>query len=186
MIPTYIIWTAVQFLAIGKILNVLFDINFTLSYLMATVVVVIFMYMGGIVAVIWTDFIQMIIIFIGLVLILVVGIDIAGGVGNVIKHTPKGFWNIIPNKKGVMPWISYLPMWIGMGLGNIPSPDIAQRSFMAKDEKTAKKGMIIAGGLYWNIGFVPIIIALVCITLVSDGMIQVSIFSKDSELIIPI
>ncbi|WP_230867859.1 sodium:solute symporter family transporter [Iocasia frigidifontis] len=186
MIPTYIIWTAVQFLAIGKILNVLFDINFTLSYLMATVVVVIFTYMGGIVAVIWTDFIQMIIIFIGLVIILVVGIDIAGGVGNVIKHTPKGFWNIVPAKKGVMPWISYLAMWVGMGLGNIPSPDIAQRSFMAKDEKTAKKGMIIAGGLYWTIGFIPIIIALVCISLVSDGVIQGSIFAKDSELIIPI
>lgn len=185
MIPTYVIWTAVQFLAISKILNVLFDINFTLSYIVSILVVVTFTYMGGIVAVVWTDFIQMIIILIGLVSILIIGINTVGGIETVINNTPKGYWNFLPSEKGFRPWVGYIAMWVGMGLGNIPSPDIAQRAFMAKDEKTAKNGMIIAGGLYWTIGFIPIILALVGITLVNEGVLEANLFIEDSELLIP-
>ncbi|MCT4597221.1 MAG: hypothetical protein N4A50_05010 [Vallitalea sp.] len=185
MIPTYVIWTAVQLLAIGKILNILFDINLIIGFLIATVVVVTFTYMGGLIAVVWTDAIQMILIFIGLISILLVGIDVAGGVSNVVAHTPKDYWNILPRENNLTSWIRYIAMWAGMGLGNIPSPDIAQRAFMAKDEKTAKKGMIIAGGLYWTIGFIPIFIALIGITLVSNGTLDASLFAEDAELLIP-
>ncbi len=184
MIPTYVIWTAVQLLAIGKILNVLFGINFIFAFLVATVVVISFTYMGGLIAVVWTDAIQMVIIFVGLITILFVGFKAAGGIGNVIEETPIDFWNILPRENNLMSWISYVAMWAGMALGNIPSPDIAQRAFMAKDAKTAKKGMIIAGGLYWTVGFIPIIIALIGITLVSNGTIDPSLLEGDSELII--
>ncbi|MCT4688526.1 sodium:solute symporter family transporter [Vallitalea sp.] len=185
MIPTYIIWTSVQLLAIGKVLNILFDINLIFGFLIATIVVVTFTYMGGLIAVVWTDAIQMIIIFIGLISILIVGLNVAGGMSNVIAHTPENYWNILPREKSLTSWISYIAMWIGMSLGNIPSPDIAQRAFMAKDEKTAKKGMIIAGGLYWTIGFIPIFIALIGITLVSNGTLDGSLFVNDAELLIP-
>ncbi len=72
MIPTYLIWTAVQLLAVGKILNVLFEINFTLAFLLAATVVILFTFMGGLVGVVWTDGIQMILISVGLILILTV------------------------------------------------------------------------------------------------------------------
>lgn len=185
MIPTYIIWTAVQLLAIGKILNVLFDINFLLAYLLATVVVVTFTYMGGLLAVVWTDAIQMIIIFIGLIAILIAGFKASGGIAIVFENAPKDYWNILPRSNSILSWISYIAMWVGMSLGNIPSPDIAQRAFMAKDAKTARKGMIIAGGLYWTVGFIPIIIALIGINLVSQGILDTQLFASDSELMIP-
>ena len=186
MIPTYIIWTSVQLLAIGKILNILLGINFATAFLVATAVVVCFTYMGGIVAVIWTDLIQMIIILIGLVVIVFVSINAIGGIGELNAHTPENFWQFIPQKKGIMPWITYLAMWAGMALGNIPSPDIAQRAFIAKDIKTAKKGMIIAGFLYWTIGFVPILLALIAIIFTSKGFISEALIAKDSELLVPI
>ncbi len=186
MIPTYVIWTSVQLLAIGKVLNVLLGINFTLAFLTATAVVVCFTYMGGIVAVIWTDFIQMIIILVGLIAILFVGINTIGGWQQLQINTPKNFWAFLPTERGLMPWITYLAMWVGMALGNIPSPDIAQRAFIAKDQRTAKKGMIIAGMLYWTIGFIPIILALVALVLVKQGALSPEIISNDSELIIPL
>jgi SSS family transporter len=185
MIPTYVIWTAVQLLAIGKIVNILFDVDFMLAFLLAAVVVVAFTYMGGIIAVVWTDAIQMVIIFIGLVAILIVGFQAAGGIGEVVNHTPEDYWNILPRENSVRSWITYIAMWAGMGLGNIPSPDVAQRAFMAKDASTAKKGMIIAGGLYWTVGFIPIIIGLIGITLVSQGTLDGALFAVDSELLIP-
>jgi len=185
MIPTYVVWTAVQLLAIGKIMNVMFCIDFTLVFLLAAVVVVIFTYMGGLVAVVWTDAIQMIIIFIGLAAILIAGFAAAGGIDNVMASAPDGYWNILPRDRSPTGWISYLAMWSGMALGNIPSPDIAQRAFMAKDSKTAYKGMLIAGSLYWTVGFIPIIIALIGITLVANGSLNGDMFAHDSELLIP-
>ncbi|OJF92545.1 hypothetical protein [Alkalibacterium sp. 20] len=185
MIPTFIIWTAVQLLAVGKILSVLFDLNFYLSYVIALVVVVSFTYMGGLLAVIWTDFIQMIIIFVGLIILLVVGYNAAGGIENIAAHTPDDFWQFIPSEKGLMPWVTYVSMWAGMALGNIPSPDIAQRALMAKDAETAQKGMIISGSLYWTFGLIPVFLALIGHTLISSGMIDGSLIAQDSELLIP-
>lgn len=184
MIPTYIIWTAVQLLAIGKIVNVLFGLNFTLTFISAAIIIVLFTYMGGLVAVVWTDAIQMVIIFFGLAAILSAGISAAGGVDNVLAAAPHGFWDILPKDRSPMGWIHYLAMWAGMGLGNIPSPDIAQRAFMAKDSQTAHRGMIIAGSLYWTVGFIPIIIALIGIALVNNGTLNASLFAHDSELLI--
>ncbi len=186
MIPTYIIWTSVQLLAIGKIINVLLGIDFITAFLVATAVVVCFTYMGGIVAVIWTDLIQMVIILIGLVAILYVSIEAIGGVGELRAHTPANFWQFLPSERGIMPWITYLAMWVGMALGNIPSPDIAQRAFIARDVQTAKKGMIITGILYWTIGFVPIMLALIAIVFTSKGFIPADLISQDSELLVPI
>lgn len=185
MIPTYVIWTAVQLLAIGKILNIMFEVNFNFAFLIAVLVVVSFTCMGGLVAVVWTDAIQMIIIFIGLIFIMFTGYEATGGIVNIINNTPKNFWSVFPKEKNFISWISYLAIWAGMALGNVPSPDIAQRAFMAKNEKTAKLGMLIAGSLYWILGFIPVFIALMGITLVSDGQIPVELFAKDSELLIP-
>ena len=76
-----------------------------------------------------------------------------------------------------------------MALGNLPSPDIAQRAFVAKDAQTAQKGMITAGFLYWTVGLIPIFIALIGITMINNGLIDASIVSRineDSELLIPL
>lgn len=185
MIPTFVIWTAVQLLAVGKIFTVLFEFNFYLSYMIALIVIVLFTYMGGLLAVIWTDFIQMIVIFIGLILLLVIGYTAAGGLEEIVLHTPDNFWQFIPSEKGLMPWITYISMWAGMALGNVSSPDIAQRALMAKDGKTAQKGMIISGSLYWIFGFIPVFLALIAHTLISTGVLDGNLFAQDSELLIP-
>ena len=189
MIPTYVIWTSVQLLAIGKITNVLFGVNFMLAFLLGAGVVILYTVLGGILAVVWTDAIQMIIIFIGLILIVIVGVKAVGGMEVIQINTPKNYWNFFPNKDNGVSWIAYFAMWIGMALGNVPSPDIAQRAFVAKDGKTAQRGMITAGLMYWTVGLIPVFIALIGITMVNTGLLDLSAIariSEDSELMIPL
>jgi len=189
MIPTYVIWTSVQLLAIGKIANVIFGVNFMLAFLLGTLVVLIYTILGGILAVVWTDAIQMIIIIVGLVLIVIVGVNTVGGISVIKVNTPENFWEFLPSSGNGVSWIAYLAMWVGMALGNIPSPDIAQRAFVAKDEKTAQRGMITAGLLYWTIGFIPVFIALIGITMVNTNILDSTMIAKiteDSELLIPL
>ncbi|MGL5977414.1 MAG: sodium:solute symporter family transporter, partial [Erysipelotrichaceae bacterium] len=161
MIPTYLIWTAVQLLAISKVINVLFGIPTAVVTIVAALIVILFTYLGGMLAVIWTDSVQMIIILIGLCLILVFGVNYVGGIKTLVTYTPENFWNFLPQEQNTTSWLVYLSMWVGMGLGNIPSPDLAQRAFVAKDAKTAKRGFILSGLLYWVAGLIPILIALI-------------------------
>lgn len=189
MIPTYIIWTAVQLLAIGKIANVLLGINFMLAFLIGTAVVILYTTLGGILAVVWTDAIQMVIIILGLVIIMFVGVNAVGGINAISANTPSNYWDFFPNDTNGVSWLAYIAMWIGMALGNIPSPDIAQRAFVAKDEKTAQSGMITAGILYWTIGLIPVFIALIGITMMNKGLLSVDMITMiqdDSELLIPL
>jgi SSS family transporter len=186
MIPTYIIWTAVQLLAIGKILNVMFNVNFILVFVISAIVISIFTYLGGLVAVVWTDAIQMIIIFIGLIIILYIGIKTVGGVNSLTVKTPVDYWNIAPKAFSFKEITVYIALWAGMSLGNVPSPDLAQRALMAKNEKVASRGMITAGLLYWIVGLIPIVLALIGITLVNQGKIDANLINSDSELLIPI
>lgn len=189
MIPTYVIWTAVQLLAIGKIANVIFGVNFMFAFLLGSVVVVLYTVLGGLLAVVWTDAIQMIIIFIGLILIVYVGVNAVGGFDEVVRNTPDNYWDFLPNEGNGVTWIAYIAMWIGMAFGNIPSPDIAQRAFAAKDAKTGQKGMITAGLLYWTVGLIPIFIALIGITMINNGLLDanaIASINNDSELLIPL
>lgn len=189
MIPTYVIWTAVQLLAIGKIANVLFGVNFLLAFFIGVFVVILYTVMGGILAVVWTDAIQMIIIFVGLLLIVIVGVNAVGGIEVINTNTPDNYWDFFPNQENGVSWIAYFAMWVGMALGNIPSPDIAQRAFVAKDAKTAQKGMITAGFMYWTVGLIPVFIALIGLTMVNNGLLSseaISSIGEDSELLIPL
>ncbi len=189
MIPTYIIWTAVQLLAIGKIAEALFGVNFLLAFLLAAVVVVLYTFLGGLLAVVWTDAVQMIIIFIGLVVMVIMGVSAVGGFQAISTNTPEHFWDFFPNDDNGVGWIAYIAMWAGMALGNIPSPDIAQRSFVAKDAKTAQNGMVTAGLMYWTVGLIPVLLALIGITMVNKGMLDpgtTAAISSDSELLIPL
>ena len=185
MLPTFTLWTAVQIIAIGKVLNILLGLSYSLSIIIGTVVIIAYTYLGGLLAVVWTETIQMFIILLGLFILLPISIKHAGGFGEMSKFTPEGFWNFFPRGENLIGWLTYISAWAGMALGNIPSPDIAQRAFSSKDEKTAKNGSIYAGLLYWIIGFVPIFFSLAAITMVGKGMIPAGIFNEDSEMVIP-
>lgn len=185
MLPTFTLWTAVQIIAIGKVLNVLLGLSYSLSVIIGTAVIILYTYLGGLLAVVWTETIQMFIILLGLFILLPISIKHAGGFNEMSKYTPEGFWSFFPGRVGLIGWLTYISAWAGMALGNIPSPDIAQRAFSSKDEKAARDGSIYAGLLYWIVGFVPILFSLVAITMVSKGMIPAGIFQEDSEMVIP-
>lgn len=185
MLPTFTLWTAVQIIAIGKVMNILLGLSYTLSIIIGALVIVAYTYLGGLLAVVWTETIQMFIILLGLFILLPISIKHAGGFGEMSNFTPEGFWSFIPRGENLVGWLTYISAWAGMALGNIPSPDIAQRAFSSKDEKTARDGSIYAGILYWIIGFIPILFSLVAITMVGKGMIPGEIFTQDSEMVIP-
>ncbi|MCB0563249.1 MAG: sodium:solute symporter family protein, partial [Phaeodactylibacter sp.] len=151
MIPSYFGWIAAQMVAMSIILSAVTGITAFEGIMICTIVVVIYTYIGGMWAVSVTDFIQTIMIVIGLLLIAYQVGTAAGGIRKVLASTPDGFFNFLPEASfdGV---IHYIAAWITIGLGSIPQQDVFQRVMAARSAKTAVRASYLSGFMYLTIG----------------------------------
>jgi Na+/proline symporter len=120
--------------------------------------VLIYVVIGGFLAVAWTDFIQMIVLVIGLSIIAFFSADLAGGADKVIAMTTqKDLWRFLPQPT-FTEVATFIAAGLTMMLGSIPQQDVFQRVMSAKDEKTARNGAVIGGASYILFAFVPMFI----------------------------
>src|ERR1041384_4744342 len=90
-------------------------------------VVTLYTFIGGMWAISVTDFVQSIIIILGLVVLAVVLSAEAGGVTAVMSRVPTENLKFFPSFSGTE-IIGWLAAWSVLGLGSIPSQDVFQRS----------------------------------------------------------
>jgi SSS family transporter len=160
MVPVYIGWLGSQMVALGYILNALTDIDPTAGIIIGAVIVLLYTFAGGMWAVTITDFIQVTILVMGLLIIFPVVIGKVGGFGRLIESTPGDFWRLIPKDPSYNDWVSYIGQWTLMGLGCIVGQDLIQRSLASRNENIAKKSAVTAGVFYILIGVIPITLGM--------------------------
>ncbi len=159
MVPSYFGWIAAQMVAMALLLNVLLGLPMAWGVLLCSTVVVFYTYIGGMWAVSVTDFVQTVMILIGLVVLTVqVGAQ-AGGVQAVIAAQPEGFFRFFP-ERDLHHIAEYFAAWITIGLGSVPQQDVFQRVMAAKNERTAVRASYLGGSMYLTIGFIPLFIGL--------------------------
>ena len=92
----FIPYTASGFSACGKLFGRLFDVNYQLAMVVSAIIIVGYTTTGGFLAASTTDFIQSIVMSIALVIVVVYGINQAGGIEAVIANADqlKGFLEI--------------------------------------------------------------------------------------------
>jgi Na+/proline symporter len=133
-----------------------------------------------------TDFIQMIIIVLGMAYI---GWEVSGlvpgGAGAVVAHAASaGKFNLLPapELKDIL-W--FFAAWITMMLGSIPQQDVFQRVQSAKDENTAANSSILGGALYFCFAFIPMFLAYSA-SLIDPKMVEAALKEGgDTQLILP-
>ena len=82
----FIPYTASGFAACGKLFSTLFGVDYMTAMLVSAAVIVLYCVMGGFLAASTTDFLQSIIMSIALVVILVFGVNVAGGMDAVMDN----------------------------------------------------------------------------------------------------
>lgn len=159
--PPYIGYIAAQLVAMGLILNVVIGIPVWQGVIVSSFIVTLYTYVGGMWAISVTDFIQSIIIIIGMLVLAVVLADKAGGFNQVISNVSQENLKFLPaaDPKEV---VGYIAAWSVLGLGSIPSQDVFQRAMSSNTAKTAMWSCYVAGILYLTIAMVPLFIT-VCI-----------------------
>ena len=158
---SYLGWTSAQMTALGLVFSVLSGgaISLETGIVIGAVIVLGYTIWGGMWSVAMTDLFQSVIILIGLAAVAWLVGDMAGGAGKVIAAAADaGRFDFFP-KGGTKDWLWFLAAWMTLAVGSIPQQDVFQRVTSARNEKTAVRGCLIGGGVYFAFAFVPIFIA---------------------------
>jgi Na+/proline symporter len=108
---------------------------------------------------------------------------LAGGVEVVVSHAAaSGKLDFFPPAQ-LESWIPFLGAWITMMFGSIPQQDVFQRITSARDERTAVRGSVLGGSLYFVFAFMPMFLAY-CATLI-DPVQVAGLMVRDSQLVLP-
>ncbi|MEK8045129.1 sodium:solute symporter family protein [Ideonella margarita] len=185
IILSYLGWVAAQITALGLVFSVLTNgaMSETAGMIVGTLAVLVYVVVGGFLAVAWTDFIQMIVLVIGLSVIAVFSADLAGGTDKVIALTQANdLWRFLPE-----PTFTEMAMFIGaavtMMFGSIPQQDVFQRVMSAKDEKTARNGAVIGGVSYILFAFVPMFIVAAAVVVMGQEALDIA--KDDYQRLLP-
>lgn len=185
IILSYLGWVAAQITALGLVFTILSGGELTPAWGMTigTVLVLVYVLIGGMLAVAWTDFIQMIVLVVGLSLIAVLAAEQAGGAGNVLALASEQNWFRILPEHTANGWIWFIAAGITMMFGSIPQQDVFQRVMSAKDADTARKGAIIGGFSYLLFAFVPMFI--VASSLIIMPAETKDLLANDAQKVLP-
>ena len=185
IVISYLGWVGAQITALGLVFNVVSDgeISRFTGMWIGSATILIYTFFGGMWAVAITDFLQMIIIVVGMMYI---GVEVsgqAGGFTNVVGHAiDAGKFHFWPetNAKDI---IAFVAAWATMMLGSIPQQDVFQRVQSSKSEKIAVWASVTGGTLYFFFAFVPMFLAYSA-TLIDPKMVA-SLIDEDPQLILP-
>ena len=185
IVISYLGWVGAQITALGLVFNVVSEgeISKLAGMWIGSGTILIYTFFGGMWAVAVTDFLQMIIIVIGM---LFIGHEISGqvgGVGVVVNHAMDAgkfdFWPTLDVKE----IIAFAAAWVTMMFGSIPQQDVFQRVQSSKTEKIAIWGSIFGGSLYFIFAFVPMFLAYSA-TMIDPEMVK-GLIDTDPQLILP-
>lgn len=185
IVASYLGWVSAQFKVLGLVLNVVTDgrVSQPAGMVIGAAIVLTYTTLGGMLSVAVLDFVQLSVIMGGLLYIASIVSGLAGGVGAVVAHaSAAGKLDLFPEASWSA-WIPFVGAGMTMMLGSIPQQDVFQRITSAKDERTAVRGSVLGGTLYFAFAFVPMFLAYSA-TLV-DPSVFGPLLQRDSQLVLP-
>ena len=185
IILSYLGWVAAQITALGLVFSVLTGgaMSEATGMIIGTLAVLIYVVAGGFLAIAITDFIQVIVLVVGLSAIAIFSAELAGGAAPVFALADKGdLWNFLPPPK-FHDIVFFLAAAVTMMLGSIPQQDIFQRVMSAKNAPTARAGAIIGGLSYILFAFIPMFIVGSAIVVMGESALELA--KNDYQRLLP-
>ncbi len=161
----YLGWIAVQLLAIGHIIELVFGFDATTSIIVVTLLLTSYTLLGGMWSVTLTDLVQVSLLVIGLVVLCSNILTSLGqgssveGFSYLLKHSDPEALVLIPTEK-LADFQYWLSLFILGSLGNVASQDLTQRILAAKSPSTAVNACLLSGTAYILIASIPVVIGL--------------------------
>jgi Na+/proline symporter len=185
IIVSYLGWVAAQVTALGLVFNLLSGgaIPIELGMIIGTSVILTYTLFGGMWSVAVTDFVQMIILVVGLSVIAVFAADLAGGADKVIDlAVSKDLFRFFPEPTFTQ-IMFFIAAAITMMFGSIPQQDVFQRVMSARDEKAATRGPVIGGVCYILFASVPMFLVTSALIIMPEKAAE--LIADDPQKVLP-
>ena len=182
---SYLGWVSAQVTALGLVFNLLSQGAVSIPVGMAIGVVSILAYtlFGGMWSVAVTDFVQMIILVAGLLILAFFAGEMAGGAGRVIDlATSRDLFRFWP-EPSLHDMVFFFGAAITMMLGSIPQQDVFQRVMSADTEKSAVRGTVIGGSAYILFAFVPMFLVASALIIMPEQ--TSALLADDPQKVLP-
>ena len=154
-------WIGGLMVGFGQVFQTMTGVPMELGILVGGVIVIGYTAVGGLWAVALTDFVQMVIIAIGLIVLLVVVLINIGGWGAIAPQLPEHTFRLVPLEHNFETWLNYLRLWIIFGIADLTSQSLMQRVSAAKSEQTAQNAFYLAGAGYLFLGLIPVVLGII-------------------------
>lgn len=175
------IYAAAQLSAGGKALNVLADWDLSTGAIIGFLLVLVYCFVGGLRASIWTDAAQAIVMLVSLILIVGVGLHTVGGLSSLIDQLNQSNPDLLDMMAGSYKYgmIGFIAGWFVSGIGVLGQPQIVVR-FMAIDKvENARKAVL------WYAGLVSVLTILCVTAALCARVILPELAETDPELALP-
>ena len=169
MVPASVIWAAAQILAFGHVLSASSTLAVELSVAFAAAMVIAYTALGGLLADVISDFVQGVVLVIGLLLLLLV----------VLFNLPdtdvlaQGFSpERLQFRREGEDWLAVIDTWSIPIVGSLFAAELVTRVIAAKSADVARRATMLGGSLYLLIGLVPLYLGMIGPALIpglSDG-----------------
>ena len=186
IVMSYLGWIAAQLIALGLVFNVISDgsISTTQGMFLGTFIVLMYTLFGGMWSIALTDFFQMIIIVVGLIYLVWLFSDMAGGADLVISKAASDGKFTFMHAFEPKDIVAFIGAAVTMMLGSIPQQDVYQRVMSAKSENIAARASM-AGAVFY-LGFCMLPIFLVYAASMIDPALVEKWLTEDSQMILPL
>jgi SSS family transporter len=172
-----IAWVGAMLVAFGLVFETLTGTPLIVGIVGGALVIFVYTAVGGLWAVALTDFLQMVIIVVGLVVLLVVVLLDVGGWSAISPRLSADTFRLLPGENTGEQWLNYLRAWTIVGLVDISAQTLMQRALAAKSERAAQNSFYLGGVGYLVFGMIPVTLGIIASVSMS-GL-------ADSEAVIP-
>ena len=165
----------------AKYLQFLTGMDVLVSKIVCVLAFGVYVYVGGYLAVVWTDVIQLGILLVGFAAIIIKAVPSAGG-WDAIRATYEAAGNngaMTFYGLGSTGFMAAISLIVASALGEMGAPTFRTRIYTAKDPKTARKGFIFAAIMTLLFSLVPSIIGMSAYTMATANEVLAVLENPD-------
>ncbi len=163
-----IIWVGGLLFTFGILTESLTGLPMATGIVVGLLVIVSYTMVGGMMAVVLTDFLQTLILVIGLVVLLFVVLNDVGGWNTISVQLPENTIRFFPIEHSFQNWVDYIHVWMTLGVAAIAANSVIQRALSARTEIVAQNSFLLAGVSYVVIGCIPLALGLIASVTMPD------------------
>lgn len=162
MIPTSLLWAAAQIRAFGQVLSSSSELTVVVAVTIAAAIVVTYTASGGMLADTLTDFIQGVVLIVGLGFLLPTVVSNVGGISAAWSTIDNGRLSFVAAPQQIDTWgfLRMMEAWAVPICGSVMAQELVSRVLSSRSPAVARRSSLLAALLYLLVGLIPLSIGL--------------------------